>query len=232
LYSVLQELNVPGVNIVTVEDPVEYQLARINQIQAHADIGLTFATGLRSILRQDPDIIMVGEIRDHETATIAVQAALTGHLVLSTLHTNDAAGAVARMIHMGVEPFLLSSSLIMAQAQRIFRKLCRICKCRREIPWDVLQRNHLDSNLFRDARLYSPVGCLHCDRVGYSGRDAIMEILTVDEEIRNMIIHEPNVSAIREAAMRKGMVTLRQGGLQHVCRGVTSIEEILRVTSS
>ena len=144
LYSALQELNQPDVNIVTVEDPVEYQLPGINQVQAHAEIGLTFAAGLRSILRQDPDIVLIGEIRDSETAAIAVQAALTGHLVLSTLHTNDAAGAIARMVYMGIEPFLLASSLLMTQAQRLYRKLCPSCKQEREMPEDLLRTNHLD----------------------------------------------------------------------------------------
>jgi type IV pilus assembly protein PilB len=232
LYSALQELNQPGVNIITVEDPVEYQLHRINQIPVNAEIGLTFAAGLRSILRQDPDIIMVGEIRDKETAGIAVQAALTGHMVLSTLHTNDASGAVARLIHMGVEAFLISSALIMAQAQRIYRKLCRACKRRREVPWDVLQLHGIDVDVLKDGRLYAPTGCLHCGQIGYAGRDAVMEILEIDDGIRELILREATAAHIRDAAVAKGMRTLRGAGLQRVCKGITSIEEILRVTSS
>lgn len=231
LYSGLQELNEPTVNIVTVEDPVEYQLPRVNQVQTNSAIGLTFANGLRSILRQDPDVVMIGEIRDHETATIAVQAALTGHLVLSTLHTNDAAGAVARLVHMGVEPFLIASSLALSQAQRIYRRLCPACKRQREIPWDVLQQNSIDCDLFRSVKLYKPYGCLHCNHIGYSGREAAMEILEVDDEIRGQILSGATAAKIRETAVGKGMLTLREAGLRRVRKGITSIEEILRVTT-
>ncbi len=231
LYSVIQELNSPGVNMVTVEDPVEYQLPRINQIQVHPEIGLTFATGLRAILRQDPDIVMVGEIRDRETATIAVEAAMTGHLVLSTLHTNDAAGAVARLMHMGIEPFLLSSSLILAQAQRIYRKLCPQCKRRRSLPAAILRANAIDPQVFEGTALYEPTGCRQCGGIGYAGRDAIMEILPIDGEMRELLVlRDVNTNRIRAQAIAAGMVPLRDVGLLRVRRGVTSIEEVLRVT--
>ena len=231
LYSALQELNQPGVNVITVEDPVEYQLPGINQVQTHAEIGLSFASGLRSILRQDPDIVMVGEIRDGETAGIAVQAALTGHLVLSTLHTNDAAGAVARLINMGIEPFLLASSIIMTQAQRLYRKLCPHCKRARELPLDVLKTNNIDPDLFDGVKVYEPFGCPKCGDIGYKGRSALMEIMPVDEELRSVILREGNASAMREHATQNGMKTLRDAGLQKVREGLTNIEEILRVTS-
>jgi type II secretory ATPase GspE/PulE/Tfp pilus assembly ATPase PilB-like protein len=174
---------------------------------------------------------MIGEIRDGETATIAVQAALTGHMVLSTLHTNDAAGAVARLIHMGVEPFLIASSLILSQAQRIYRKLCPACRRRREVPWDVLEQHGIDGEQFREARLYAPVGCLHCLHIGFSGREAVMEILEVDDNIRDMILRGVSSGEIRRASQQAGMLTLRDAGLRKACRGSTSIEEIVRVTS-
>jgi len=230
LYSCLQELNDPGVNIITVEDPVEYQLPGINQVQTHAAVGLTFAAALRSILRQDPDIVMVGEIRDSETAQIAIQAALTGHLVLSTLHTNDAAGAVARMLYMGIEPFMIASAVIMAQAQRLFRKLCPACKKERDIPLDILKLNRLDPEEFAGVTFYEPVGCPKCNGIGFKGRGALMEILLMSEAIRDLVLRNADTATIREKAIEEGMVTLRGAGLQRVKEGVTSIEEALRVT--
>ena len=232
LYSCLQELNQPDVNIITVEDPVEYQLMGINQVQTHADVGLTFAAGLRSILRQDPDIVMVGEIRDGETASIAVQAALTGHLVLSTLHTNDAAGAIARLMFMGVEPFLLSSSLIMTQAQRLFRKLCAVCKQPIQLPTETLRANHMDPEQFKDVQFFGPRGCPKCGNTGYRGRGSIMEILLLNDAIRDMILKSANAGTIREVAVKNGMLTLRDMGLYRVKEGVTTLEEVLRVTGS
>lgn len=231
LYSALQELNKTDVNIITVEDPVEYQLHGINQVQTHAEVGLTFAAGLRSILRQDPDIVMVGEIRDGETAAIAVQAALTGHLVLSTLHTNDAAGAVARLLYMGIEAFLLASSLIMTQAQRLYRKVCPACKKLREIPMEILKLNKVDPAFFEGATLYEAHGCPKCFNTGYKGRGALMEILLVDEKIRNLMLKDCSASAIRDQAVENGMMTLRTVGLQKAKDGLTSIEEILMTTS-
>ena len=231
LYSCLQDLNKQDVNIITVEDPVEYQLPGINQVQTHAEVGLTFAAGLRSILRQDPDIVMVGEIRDGETAAIAVQAALTGHLVLSTLHTNDAAGAVARLLYMGIEAFLLASSLVMTQAQRLYRKLCMACKKERDFPVEVFRVNRIDPQQFLGIKLYEAVGCPKCFNTGYKGRGALMEILLVEEKVREIMLKEASSSAIRDQAVRNGMITLRDAGLQRVKDGITSIEEILMVTS-
>lgn len=231
LYSALQELNQEDVNIITVEDPVEYQLAGINQVQARPEVGLTFAAGLRSILRQDPDIVMIGEIRDNETASIAVQAALTGHLVISTLHTNDAAGAIARMAYMGIEPFMLSSSLVMTQAQRLYRKLCPFCKQTIELPEKVLSFNHLDPDQFRDVTFFTAKGCPKCGGLGYKGRGAIMEILLLDDEIRAKILETSEAGTLRELAVKNGMKTLRETGLARVREGLTSIDEILRVTT-
>jgi type IV pilus assembly protein PilB len=231
LYSALQELNQEDVNIITVEDPVEYQLGGINQVQARPEVGLTFASGLRSILRQDPDIVMIGEIRDNETASIAVQAALTGHLVISTLHTNDAAGAIARMAYMGIEPFMLSSSLVMTQAQRLYRKLCPFCKQQTEIPEKTLRFNHLDPDQFKDVTFFSAKGCPKCSGLGYKGRGAIMEILLINDQIRAKILETSEASALREVAVSNGMKTLRETGLSRVRDGLTTIDEILRVTT-
>jgi len=231
LYSALQEVNSEDVNIITVEDPVEYQLAGINQVQAHAEVGLTFQAGLRSILRQDPDIVMIGEIRDGETAAIAVQAALTGHLVLSTLHTNDAASAIARMAYMGVDPFMLASSLVMTQAQRLYRKICPFCKKKIELPVDTLRLNHLDPDPFADTPFYEAVGCPKCGGAGYRGRGALMEILLLDEDIKATILKTSEASTIRNIAMEKGMTTLRDVGLQKVREGITTFDEVIRVTS-
>ena len=231
LYSGLQELNVAGVNIITTEDPVEYQLYGVNQVAVNADIGLSFAAALRSILRQDPDIVMVGEIRDGETAGIAVKAALTGHLVLSTLHTNDAAGAINRLGNMGVEPFLLASSVLMTQAQRLFRKLCPACRKKRELPEEVMRMNHIDPAMFEVAVTYELSGCPKCNGIGYRGRAALMEILVCDDEIRELIMKETAANDLAEAASRAGMLTLRDVGLKRVQDGTSSLEEILRVTS-
>ncbi|WP_160300612.1 GspE/PulE family protein [Kiritimatiella glycovorans] len=231
LYSALQDLNNQDVNIITVEDPVEYQLGGINQVQADPNVGLTFAAGLRSILRQDPDIVLIGEIRDAETAGIAVQAALTGHLVLSTLHTNDAPGAVARLAYMGIEPFMLSSSLLMTQAQRLFRKLCPVCRKKIALPEDILRRNHLDPDEFADSDFYTAVGCPKCNNIGYKGRGALMEIMLLNEDLKKLILQTTEAGALREAAVRNGMVTLREMGLNRVRAGVSTVEEILRVTS-
>ena len=231
LYSALQELNNEDVNIITVEDPVEYQLGGINQVQAKPEVGLTFASGLRSILRQDPDIVMIGEIRDNETASIAVQAALTGHLVLSTLHTNDAAGAIARMAYMGIEPFLLSSSLVMTQAQRLYRKLCPFCRQATEIPEKTLRFNHLDPDEFKDVTFFSAKGCPKCGGLGYKGRGALMEILLISDELKAKLLQTAEASALREVAVRNGMRTLRMTGLNKVREGITTIDEVLRVTT-
>ncbi len=229
LYSCLQELNKQDVNIITCEDPVEYQLGGINQVQVHAKVGLTFASALRSILRQDPDIVLVGEIRDGETAQIALRAALTGHLVLSTLHTNDAPGAVTRLIDMGVEPFMLGSSLILSQAQRLYRKLCNACKRPTEIDPEVLRTNHIDPKEFEGVTVYKAVGCPRCNQ-GYKGRGAIMEVFLINDEIRQGILRGMNTSELRELGRKHGMITLKQAGLSRVKEGVTTLEAALEVT--
>ena len=231
LYSALQELNKIGTNIITTENPVEYQLHGINQVQINPVVGLTFASALRSILRQDPDVVMVGEIRDKETATIAVEAALTGHMVLSTLHTNDAAGAIARLVDMGIEPFMLSSSLLLTQAQRLYRKLCSVCKKPIDIPTELLKRSRIDTSTMQDTQFYQQAGCPKCNSIGYKGRGGIMEILLVDEVIRRTILESSEADAIKRMAVENGMRTLREAGLARVREGQTSIEEIMRVTS-
>jgi type IV pilus assembly protein PilB len=230
LYSCLQDLNQPDVNIVTAEDPVEYQLSGVNQVHVNQQIGLSFASVLRSVLRQDPDIVLVGEIRDGETADIAVKAALTGHLVLSTLHTNDASGVIARLIDMGVPPFLLASSLILAQAQRLFRKLCAVCKRPCEPNPEVLLANHINPALFEGAALFEPVGCTKCNGIGYKGRGAIMEVLPVSDSIRGAIVKNAPSSTIRDLAVQEGMVTLKDAGLMKVIGGITSLAAALETT--
>ena len=232
LYSCLQDLNQPDVNIVTAEDPVEYQLAGINQVHVNTQVGLTFASVLRSVLRQDPDIILVGEIRDGETADIAVKAALTGHLVLSTLHTNDAAGAIARMVDMGVPPFLLASSVILAQAQRLFRKLCTFCRTPTTVEHDTLAANRIPADFFDGATVYEPKGCPKCNDIGYKGRGALMEVLTVSDQVREAIMHGENSARIRELAIADGMIPLKEVGLRKVRAGVTSLQAALEVTGS
>jgi type IV pilus assembly protein PilB len=232
LYACLQRLNTPQVNIVTVEDPVEYQFHGINQVQVNPDIQLTFATGLRSILRQDPDIVMVGEVRDHETADIAVKAALTGHLVLSTIHTNDAASTFARLIDMGVEPYLLASAVHMIAAQRLGRRLCNRCKKRVTLDKAVLERAQFPEIDLTRCEFCGPVGCQYCRRTGYAGRLAFLEVLTVNESIRHLVLTNTEAPAIKAHALRDGMVSLRQSALQRVMQGVTSVEDVLRVTSA
>ena len=232
LNSGLQDLNQPDVNIVTAEDPVEYQLAGINQVHVNTQVGLSFASVLRSVLRQDPDIILVGEIRDGETADIAVKAALTGHLVLSTLHTNDAAGAIARMVDMGVPPFLLASSVILAQAQRLFRKLCTFCRTPTTVEHDTLAANRIPADFFDGATVYEPKGCPKCNDIGYKGRGALMEVLTVSDQVREAIMHGENSARIRELAIADGMIPLKEVGLRKVRAGVTSLQAALEVTGS
>ncbi len=230
LYSCLQDLNKPGVNIVTVEDPVEYQLTGINQVHVHAQMGLTFASVLRSVLRQDPDIVMIGEIRDGETADIAVKAALTGHLVLSTLHTNDAAGAIARMVDMGVPPFLLASSLILAQAQRLYRRLCPFCRQPAEVPREALEANRIPADFFDGATVYAARGCPKCNEIGFKGRGALMEVLSVTNRMREAIMRGMNSADIRSLAISEGMVPLKEVGMRKVREGTTSLAAALEVT--
>ena len=229
LYSCLQDLNKADTNIITCEDPVEYQLAGINQVQIHEDVGLGFSAALRSILRQDPDIVLVGEIRDKVTAEIAVKAALTGHLVLSTLHTNDAAGAITRLIDMGIEPFMLGSALVCAQAQRLYRKLCPACRKKTQLTREILINNHIDPDSFEGVTVYGPGSCPRCSN-GYKGRGAIMEVLLVNEKIRQGILSGMNTGQIRQLAIEKGMISLKEAGLTRVREGLTSLEAALAVT--
>ncbi len=231
LYSALEEINEIGTNIITTENPVEYHLEGINQVQINPAVGLTFAAALRSILRQDPDVVMVGEIRDAETATIAVEAALTGHMVLSTLHTNDAAGAIARLTDMGIEPFMLASSVLLTQAQRLYRKVCPVCKKKVDIPLDILKRNRIDPTLLEDVQFYEKSGCPKCNGIGYKGRGALMEILLINDAIRKTILSNPEADAIANIAIQNGMRTLREAGLEQIRQGHTTLEEIMRVTS-
>jgi type IV pilus assembly protein PilB len=232
LYGTLNILNTREKNIITVEDPVEYRLAGINQVQINPKAGLTFASGLRSILRCDPDVIMVGEIRDKETAQIAVESALTGHLVLSTLHTNDAPGALTRLTEMGVEPFLTASAVDCVIAQRLVRKLCEHCREPYEPTQEMLQRLAFSQEAidrWSDTVLYRPVGCSRCNDTGYKGRLGIYEIMPVSEAIERLIVERKSADEIGRVAIAEGMVTLRQDGLERVLQGVTSIEEISRV---
>ena len=229
LYSVLHELNSPQYNIVTVEDPIEYELAGINQVAVRADIGLDFASALRSILRQDPDIVMVGEIRDNETADIAVKAALTGHQVLSTLHTNDAAGAITRLDDMGIEPFLISSSILMTCAQRLVRRICSNCKEQFVSEPEIVQKLGLTEN--KEAVFYHGTGCDRCKGRGYLGRAALIEALPVSEAIRRLIIKRASAAVIKNQAMTEGMKTLRTVGIEKALEGMTTLEEVWRLTA-
>ena len=226
LYSFLSEVNKIDVRIMTAEDPIEYHMAGINQVQMQSEIGMTFARALRAFLRQDPDIIMVGEIRDRETAEIAINASLTGHMVFSTLHTNDAAGAFPRLIDMGVEPFLIASAVAGVMGQRLCRRLCP--ECRREVPLDRKYYN-LDTPPEKDT-VFEPNGCEKCSKTGYRGRRALFEVLEVDEDIEGAIVRRENATQIRNLSLSKGMKTLREDGWAKVFAGVTSVKEILRVT--
>lgn len=230
LYAALQEINTKDSNVVTLEDPIEYQLDGISQTQVNVKKGLTFASGLRNVLRQDPDIIMVGEIRDHETAVMAIQSALTGHLVFSTLHTNDAASAVTRMLDLGIEPYLLSSSLLAVMAQRLIRQVCSNCQTERSITADemaFLKEAQLDSTL---EDLTAGEGCEKCRQSGYRGRLGIFELLTVNDEVRDKIQERANATDIRERALAAGMRLLRDDGLEKIAAGVTTPAEVQRVT--
>ena len=232
LYACLQRLNTPKVNIVTVEDPVEYQFHGINQVQVNADIHLTFAAGLRSILRQDPDIVMVGEVRDLETADIAVKAALTGHLVLTTIHTNDAASTFARMVDMKVEPYLIASAVNLIAAQRLGRRLCMRCKRRVTVTADVLERAQFPFDLVAEPTFFGPHGCQYCRQTGYTGRLAFIEVLIVTDEIRRLVLTNTEAPKIKVLALQQGMLSLRRSGLLRAAQGVTSVEEVLRVTGA
>ena len=228
LYTALSELNREEVNIVTVEDPVEADIEGINQIQMNNKVDLTFASALRSILRQDPDIIMIGEIRDQETAGIAVQASITGHLVVSTLHTNNAVGTLNRMADMGVERYLIADSVVGVIAQRLVRKLCP--HCRKMRPASEEEKRILRQNTDREVNIYEPAGCKLCNNTGFFGRTGVFEIMEVNEEIRNLIAENGTTEELEEAARRSGMRTLRQNGIRYVLDGTTSIEEMLKAS--
>ncbi len=228
LYAALSHINAPDKNIITVEDPVEYQLLGIGQMQVNPKINLSFAAGLRSILRQDPDVIMIGEIRDRETAEIAIHASLTGHLVFSTLHTNDAASAATRLIDMGIEPFLVASSVVAVLAQRLLRRICPDCKRPYAPSEDELSR--LDVAPGSDVTLYRGAGCAACSQTGYRGRTGIFELMVLNDEIRRLIGGKADSTAIKHAALANGMVTLKQEGTERVLQGQTTLEEVMRIT--
>jgi type IV pilus assembly protein PilB len=229
LYSVLELINSPEDNVVTVEDPIEYILGGINQVTARPDIGLTFAAALRSILRQDPDIIMIGEIRDLETVDIAIKAALTGHLVLSTLHTTTATGSIIRLVNMGVEPFLLTSSLIMVGAQRLVRKICPNCRAQYELTDEVVRKLKIKPS-GEKPQFFRGKGCASCLGTGYKGRVGLIEVLVLTPKIKALILEGAQEYQIREEARKEGMATPRENGMDNVFKGVTTIDEVLRVT--
>ncbi|MEW6302089.1 MAG: ATPase, T2SS/T4P/T4SS family [Verrucomicrobiota bacterium] len=232
LYSALNELNNPDYNIVTCEDPVEFQIQGINQVPIRKEIGLTFAAALRSILRQDPDIIMIGEIRDEETAEIAVEAALTGHQVLSTMHCNDAPGAISRLDDMGIAPFLISSSVILACAQRLMRRVCNVCKEPISYPPKMYEDLAIDPKMYEGVQLYKGRGCERCKNTGYAGRAAIIEAMTVSDEIRKMVIKRMSAMEIGKQAVSEGMKTLRMVALEKVREGISTLEQVLVLTAS
>jgi len=230
LYAILSSINIPDINIITIEDPIEYKIKGISQIQVNPKINLTFAGGLRSIVRQDPDVILVGEIRDRETAEIAVQSALTGHLVFSTLHTNDSASAITRLVDIGVEPFLISSSVLAVVAQRLIRVLCRNCKQPYTPDNSTLESIGITPDQFRETTIYRANGCENCFHTGYKGRAGIFEIMLMDPSLKSLILTTYDSSQIKDAALSLNMVTLRQDGIQKVLRGISTIEEVIRVT--
>lgn len=232
LYGCLSKIKSPGLNILTVEDPIEYQIEGLSQMQVNPKINFTFAAGLRSILRQDPDVVMVGEIRDAETAEIAIQASLTGHLVFSTLHTNDAPTAITRLVDIGIEPFLVSSSLLAVMGQRLLRKLCPVCREEYTISDQELRGLGIQASQVKNRNVFRP-GTKHCElcqNTGYRGRAGIHELLLMDDEIRTLVVQRSDASAIRNIALTKGFKTLRMDGAAKVFSGITSVEEVLRVT--
>ncbi len=238
LYGLLKKLNRREVNISTIEDPIEYSMESVNQVQVNPRTNLDFAAGLRALLRQDPDVIMVGEIRDHETASVAINAAMTGHLVLSTLHTNDAATTLPRLIDMGIQPFLVASTINLAIAQRLVRKICQDCRevrrvpdevlvaARKQLPIELIQKHQLDAPA---VNLYYGKGCSTCDMSGYRGRTIIAEVLEMTDGVKALIMDERNASEIEDQARKEGMVTIIEDGLEKIFKGVTTLEELLRV---
>jgi len=232
LYSALTELNDVGVNIMTAENPVEFNLKGINQVQMNADVGLTFAKALRAYLRQDPDIIMVGEIRDQETSEIAIRAALTGHLVLSTAHTNDAPSTINRLVDMGTEPYMLSTSLVCICSQRLIRKVCNNCKTPVLVPREAMLEAGIDPERFDGITFYEGTGCSKCNQTGYSGRTGIYEVMQIDDEMRTLIEGDANSVELEKAALRKGMINLREAALRKLEKGITTFDEVIRETVS
>jgi len=230
LYAALNTINNPDINIITIEDPVEYQMEGIGQIQVNPKINLTFANGLRSIVRQDPDVILVGEIRDRETAEIAIQAALTGHLVFSTLHTNDSASAITRLIDMGIEPFLISSSVIAILAQRLVRTVCIDCREAYVPDEEILNNIGLSPQMVKGEEIYRAKGCQNCLNTGYKGRSGIFEFMILDDFMSDLILKNSDSNSIEHMAVQRGMTTLRQDGAMKALKGLTTVEEVLRVT--
>jgi type IV pilus assembly protein PilB len=231
LYSALMELNQPNVNVNTVEDPVEYNIHSLNQVQVRPEVGLTFASALRSFLRQDPDIIMVGEIRDLETAEIAIKSALTGHLVLSTLHTNDAPSTITRLLNMGVEPFLVASAVLLIVAQRLVRKVCTACKEQVPVDQEALIQLGMPEDRVNRIKIFRGKGCKACSNIGYKGRVGIYEVLRFNREMREAILRGESTSEIRRIGLENGMISLRQAALKKLEGGVTSLEEVVRTTA-
>jgi len=230
LYACLNYINKPDRKIITVEEPIEYQMTGINQVQVNADIGMTFPAALRSILRQAPNIIMIGEIRDLETATIATNASLTGHLVFSTLHTNDAPSAIPRLVDIGVQPFLVASSIRAIMAQRLVRRLCPNCKQPGNLNETDLRALRIDPGQLREAQVMQPTGCEQCRNTGYKGRMGIFEIFIIDDEVRHMINQRTPTTVLRQRARELGMRTLREDGVRKVLAGLTSAEEVISIT--
>ena len=232
LYSALSEMNTPGHNISTAEDPVEYNLQGINQVQIREDVGLSFAAALRSFLRQDPDVLMVGEIRDFETAEIAIKAALTGHSVLSTLHTNDAPATVSRLLNMGIEPFLITASLNLILAQRLARRICADCKAPHTVEVEILKDIGFSEEQIATGKLVKGAGCKSCNGSGYRGRVALYEVMRFNDQIRELVLQGVSTAELKAGAIRSGMITLRMAGIKKVLEGMTTTEEVLRVTMS
>jgi len=232
LYASLNKINKEDVNIMTAEDPVEYNIEGINQVHIKEEIGLTFAEALRSFLRQDPDVIMVGEIRDTETAEISIRSALTGHLVFSTVHTNDASSTIMRLEDMGIEKYLIASSLVLILAQRLVRKICPHCKSKIDVPPNALEEIGFNKEEAKTISVYKGKGCEYCNNTGYKGRVAIYEVMPISDKIKDMILHEASVSEIKQQAIREGMSTLRMSGLKKIKEGVTTIEEVMNATFS
>jgi type IV pilus assembly protein PilB len=230
LYSALQRINTSETNIMTAEDPVEFNLVGVNQVQMKEQIGLNFAAALRSFLRQDPNIILVGEIRDFETAEVAIKAALTGHLVLSTLHTNDAPSSINRLMNMGIEPFLVASSVNLIAAQRLVRRICNSCKEPIEVPDQALIDVGIPAQEVKSVKLFRGKGCERCNGTGFKGRVALFEVMNVDEEIRELILSGGSANELRQQSLQNGMISLRESGLQKIREGLTTMEEVIRET--